>query len=168
MKSPFIKVATIVLAVVAVVLLVVLLIRRRGEKTNLTNLPRFVPAGDFSGAKWPNPNDVQKCLDAFSQVDMTCQNNPLSDKIACSDYPFFYCNGALRGSGDLDQGNCPYGSPVAYSASECNNPRTTTMNSAYLCGGTLDPCVEKEKTRMDCSARAPPNPWGATNMCNPQ
>ena len=166
MKSAWLKRGTLALAILAVILLILILVRRR--RKNKQTLPQFVPSGDFNGAQWPNPDDKQKCLSAFNQVDPGCQSNPISDRIACSDYPFFYCNGRLRASGDLDQGNCPYGSPIAYSANECNNPRTTRMDSAYLCGGTLDPCVDKNRSGMNCQAVAPSNPWGATNLCHPE
>ncbi len=167
MKQPWIKITTIVLAVLAVVLTILLLTKRCkcGEQYS-SNLPKFVPAGD-SGGKWSNSDDQQKCLTAFQNVDMTCQSNPNSDKIACSDFPMFFCNGELRASGDMNYGNCPYGSAVAYSADECSNPRTVRMDGSYLCGGLLDPCVDKEKTGMNCKAPAPPNQWNATNVCHP-
>jgi hypothetical protein len=129
-------------------------------------VPTFVPSGD-PGGKWANPDDEQSCKAAFAQVDMVCQTNPMSDKIACSDYPMFYCDGQLRSSGDLDGGNCSYGAAVAYSAAECSNPRRASSNGGYLCGGSLDPCVAKAGTGILCTTPAPANPWGATNICYP-
>jgi len=125
----------------------------------------FVPVGT-PGGSWPNPNDKQNCQNAFSQVDMSCQSNPNSDKVACSDYPVVYCDGSLQSSGDLNFGGC-ISNAVAYSSDECISPRTVASNGAYLCGGNLDPCVEKEKTGMNCSSLAPLNIWNATNVCYP-
>lgn len=126
---------------------------------------KFVPSGS-SGGSWPSPDDVGKCQSAFGGVDATCQANPNSDKIACSDYPMVYCDGALQASGDMNFGGCVTGA-VAYNIAECSAPRTVSDNGAYLCGGNVDPCVDKEKTGMNCKAPAPPNPWGATNICYP-
>lgn len=135
------------------------MMRRMGFNPRTEMNATFVPVGN-SGGSWPNPDDQQKCLNAFAQVDMSCQSNPNSDTIACSDYPMFYCDGALRPSGDLDKGNCSYGSAIAYSSDDCTNPRTTLTNGSYLCGGNLGPCDVKI-----CKESAPQNPWGATNIC---
>lgn len=148
-----------------IAIVVVAIMHKKKKKSDNV---KFVPASSGM-TTWSNPQDMQNCMNAFNDpnFDQNCQANPGADPEGCSDYPAVFCSldgtspATMNSTGDLNFNGCQ--GPMAYGPATCKAPLAPVQG--YLCGGSLDPCVPKS-SGMNCSQTAPPNPWGATNVCS--
>jgi len=148
------------LLVIACLGVLLTVLKKLAEKKSSNGLlpVKFIPGSKESCSGL----DVSKCQAAWDNpsVDMSCQQNPDSDSVNCSDYPLVYCDGGLQPTGDLNWEGCQ--GCMAYSAAQCTSPLSPDNNS-WLCGGTTGHSCNNKGCNE--SQNVPLNPWNATGVC---